>query len=264
MTRIVGILNVTPDSFSDGGRWENPDDAIAHAVAMREQGAALIDVGGESTRPGASEVDPVEEQRRVIPIVRELAGRGIPVSIDTRNASTAIAAIQAGAEVVNDVSGGMYDPGMGRVIAESGVTFIAMHWRGGADVAPEYIDVVSEVRSELRSRIAELIVVGVAPQQIVIDPGLGFAKNADHNWQLLSRLGELASLGHPILIGASRKRFLGELLPDGAPTDERDLPTSVVSALAAQAGVWGVRVHDVVGTRIALEVVDHWENGARG
>jgi dihydropteroate synthase len=138
-----------------------------------------------------------------------------------------------------------------------------MHWRGGADVEPQYIDVVSEVRTELRSRIAELIVAGVAPQQIVIDPGLGFSKDADHNWQLLSRLGELASLGHVILIGASRKRFLGALLPEGAPTDERDLPTSVVSALAAQAGAWGVRVHDVVGTRIALEVVNRWENGAR-
>lgn len=263
MTRIVGILNVTPDSFSDGGRWEKADDAIAHAVAMREQGAALIDVGGESTRPGATAVTTIEEQRRIIPIVRELASRGIPISIDTKNAVTALAAIEAGAEVVNDVSGGLYDVAMGRVIAETGVTFIAMHWRGGADVEPQYIDVVSEVRSELRSRIAELIVAGVDPQQIVIDPGLGFSKDPEHNWQLLSRFSELASLGHGILIGASRKRFLGALLPDGAPTDERDLPTSVVSALSAQAGAWGVRVHDVVGTRIALEVVNRWENGAR-
>ena len=262
MTRIVGILNVTPDSFSDGGRWQNPDDAIAHAVAMREQGAALVDVGGESTRPGATPVDPEEEQRRVIPIVRELADRGIPISIDTKNALTALAAIEAGAEVVNDVSGGRFDAGMGRVIAETGVTFVAMHWRGGADVEPQYIDVVSEVRSELRLRVAELVVAGVDPQQIVIDPGLGFSKDAEHNWQLLSRLGELASLGHGILIGASRKRFLGEFLPEGAPTDERDLPTAVVSALAAQTGVWGVRVHDVVGTRIALEVVNRWQNGA--
>ena len=199
----------------------------------------------------------------MIPIVRELTARGIPISIDTKNAVTALAAIEAGAEVVNDVSGGLYDAAMGRVIAETGVTFVAMHWRGGADVEPQYIDVVSEVRSELRSRIAELIVAGVDPQQVVIDPGLGFSKDAGHNWQLLSRLGELASLGHGILIGASRKRFLGQLLPEGAPTDERDLPTSVVSALAAQAGVWGVRVHDVVGTRIALEVVTRWENGAR-
>ena len=262
MTRIVGILNVTPDSFSDGGRWQNPDDAIAHAVAMREQGAALIDVGGESTRPGAEPVDPEEERRRVVPIVRELTAHGIPVSIDTKNAATALAAVEAGAEVINDVSGGLFDPIMGRVAAETGVTFVAMHWRGGADVAPQYIDVVSEVRSELRSRIAELIVVGVDPGKIVIDPGLGFAKDAEHNWQLLGRLGELASLGHGILIGASRKRFLGSLLPDGAPTDERDLPTAVVSALAAQAGAWGVRVHDVAGTRVALDVVTSWDSGA--
>jgi len=262
MTRIVGILNVTPDSFSDGGRWQNPDDAIAHAVAMREQGAALVDVGGESTRPGATPVDPVEEQRRVIPIVRALAARSIPISIDTKNAATALAAVEAGAEVVNDVSGGLFDAGMGRVVAETGVTFVAMHWRGGADIAPQYIDVVSEVRNELRSRIAELIVAGVDPRQIVIDPGLGFAKDSEHNWQLLSRLGELASLGHGILIGASRKRFLGPLLAEGAPVADRDLPTSIVSALAARAGVWGVRVHDVAGTRVALDVVGAWDAGA--
>ena len=262
MTRIVGILNVTPDSFSDGGRWQNPDDAIAHAVAMREQGAALVDVGGESTRPGATPVDPVEEQRRVIPIVRALAARGIPISIDTKNATTALAAVEAGAEVVNDVSGGLFDAGMGRVVAETGVTFVAMHWRGGADIAPQYIDVVSEVRNELRSRIAELIVAGVDPGQIVIDPGLGFAKDSEHNWQLLSRLGELASLGHGILIGASRKRFLGPLLAEGAPVADRDLPTSIVSALAARAGVWGVRVHDVTSTRVALDVVGAWDAGA--
>jgi dihydropteroate synthase len=262
MTRIVGILNVTPDSFSDGGRWQNPDDAIAHAVAMREQGAALVDVGGESTRPGATPVDPVEEQRRVIPIVRALAARSIPISIDTKNAATALAAVEAGAEVVNDVSGGLFDAGMGRVVAETGVTFVAMHWRGGADIAPQYIDVVSEVRNELRSRIAELIVAGVDPRRIVIDPGLGFAKDSEHNWQLLSRLGELASLGHGILIGASRKRFLGPLLAEGAPVADRDLPTSIVSALAARAGVWGVRVHDVAGTRVALDVVGAWDAGA--
>jgi dihydropteroate synthase len=263
MTRIVGILNVTPDSFSDGGRWQNPDDAIAHAVAMREQGAALIDVGGESTRPGATPVEPAEERERVIPIVRELAGRGIPISIDTKNASTALAAIEAGAEVVNDVSGGLYDASMGRMIAETGVTFVAMHWRGGADVAPQYIDVVSEVRTELRSRIAELIVAGVSPHQVIIDPGLGFAKDHEHNWQLLNRLDELASLGHGILIGASRKRFLGPLLPEDAPVAERDLPTAVVSALAARSGAWGVRVHDVPATRIALEVVERWQQGGR-
>ena len=172
-----------------------------------------------ASRPGRGRrpVTTIEEQRRVIPIVRELASRGIPISIDTKNAVTALAAVEAGAEVINDVSGGLYDAAMGRVVAETGVTFVAMHWRGGADVEPQYIDVVSEVRSELRSRIAELIVAGVDPQQIILDPGLGFSKDAEHNWQLLSRLGELASLGHGILIGASRKRFLGDRCCRRAP-----------------------------------------------
>ena len=261
-TLIMGVLNVTPDSFSDGGQWQNPDAAIAHGVAMAEAGAGIVDVGGESTRPGAVTVAPADERKRVMPIVRELVARGITVSIDTMHASTALAAVDAGAEIINDVSGGLADPGMARVVAETGVHFVAMHWRGGADVQAGYRDVVAEVRSELKSRVAELVVAGVEPSYIVLDPGLGFAKDAGHNWQLLARLDELASLGHGILIGASRKRFIGALLPEGAPMTDRDAPTAVISALAARSGVWAVRVHDVPSTRLALDVWDRWQDGA--
>jgi dihydropteroate synthase len=261
--QIMGVLNVTPDSFSDGGRWQHPDDAIAHAVEMTQAGAAIIDVGGESTRPGATPVEAPEERRRVIPIVRELVARGITVSIDTMHADIALAAVDAGAEIINDVSGGLADEGMGRVAAETGVHFIAMHWRGGADVGAGYRDVVTEVREELKTRVAELVVRGVEPSRIVLDPGLGFAKESMHNWQLLGRLEELASLGHGLLIGASRKRFIGALLPEGAPMENRDLPTAVISALAARSGVWAVRVHDVPSTRLALDVWEHWQRGSQ-
>ena len=262
MTQILGILNVTPDSFSDGGRWEKLDDAVQHAAKMHAAGAAWIDVGGESTRPGARAIDPDEEQARVIPVVRALTEAGIPVSIDTRNSATAGAAVEAGATMVNDVSGGLYDPHMAVVVANANVDFVVMHWRGGADVVPEYIDVVSEVRTELMARIAELVVIGVQPERIIIDPGLGFSKTAEHNWEILRRLGELTTLA-PVLIGASRKRFIGRLLPDNAPLGRRDAPTATISALAARAGVWGVRVHDVAATRLALDVWEQWESGGR-
>jgi len=261
-TLIMGVLNVTPDSFSDGGRWQDPDAAIAHGVAMAAAGAGIVDVGGESTRPGAVTVAAGDERKRVLPIVRELVARGITVSIDTMHASTALAAVDAGAEIINDVSGGLADEGMARVVAETGVHFVAMHWRGGADVQAGYRDVVADVRTELKSRVAQLVVAGVQPERIVLDPGLGFAKDAGHNWQLLARLDELASLGHGILIGASRKRFIGALLPEGAPMEERDPPTAVISALAARSGVWAVRVHDVAATRLALDVWDRWQDGA--
>jgi len=260
-TQIMGVLNVTPDSFSDGGRWNSPDDAIAHAEEMVAAGATIVDVGGESTRPGATPVADSDERKRVMPIVRELVARGITVSIDTMHAQTALAAVDAGAVIINDVSGGLADEGMGRVVAETGVHFIAMHWRGGAAVGAGYGDVVADVRSELKARVAELIVRGVDPSRIVLDPGLGFAKDPVHNWQLLGRLDELASLGHGILIGASRKRFVGSLLPDDAPMEERDAPTAVISALAARSGVWAVRVHDVPSTRLALDVWEHWQDG---
>ncbi|WP_411699370.1 dihydropteroate synthase [Conyzicola sp.] len=263
--RIMGILNVTPDSFSDGGRYDSVDDAIAHGAALHEQGADIIDVGGESTRPGAVRVAPDEEQRRVLPVVRELSDRGIRVSIDTLNSSTARLAVEAGAAVINDVSGGMADPEMFRTVAALDADYIVSHWRGHGENMNDlatYNEVVGDVRTEIQRRVAELIVWGVDERRIVIDPGLGFAKTSTHNWKLLGNLDRLESLGYPVLIGASRKRFLADLLPGDATTDDRDPATAVISALAAQAGVWGVRVHDVETTKAALAVWTAWEKGA--
>jgi dihydropteroate synthase len=256
MTVIMGILNVTPDSFSDGGRFDETDAAIARGLELRDAGAAIVDVGGESTRPGATRIDPAEERERVVPVIAALAQEGVAVSVDTMNAPTALAALDAGAQLVNDVSGGLADEGMARVVAETGAHFAVMHWRGGADVAPVFQDVVAEVRAELKARVAELVVAGVDPAKIVLDPGLGFGKAAEHNWALLAHLDELASLGHGILVGASRKRFIGALLPEGAPMEDRDFPTAVVSALVAKQGAWAVRVHDVAATRLALAAAD--------
>ncbi|MEJ3403918.1 dihydropteroate synthase [Rathayibacter sp. YIM 133350] len=263
----MGVLNVTPDSFSDGGRWADTDAAIAHALDLVDQGAQVIDVGGESTRPGAARVDPQAEQHRVIPVIAALAGAGVRVSVDTMNAATAVAAASAGAAIVNDVSGGLADPAMAHAVAGLDVQYVAMHWRGHSDRMNErtqYGDVVTDVRSELAARLEALSDAGIREERIVIDPGLGFAKNAGHNWQLLARLDELGSLGRPILVAASRKRFVGALLPEDAPMADRDLPTAVISALSARAGVWGVRVHDVLSTRRALDVVRAWQGGARG
>lgn len=261
MTVIMGILNVTPDSFSDGGKYVDPESALDHALALRDAGAAVIDVGGESTRPGSEPVGAEEEQRRVLPVIEALVARGVPVSVDTRRASTARQAVDAGAVMINDVSGGLADPDMPRTVAETGVVYVAMHSRGPAATPTEYRDVVSEVRTELKERIAALIVAGVDPARVVIDPGLGFSKGAVENWALLRALPEFGTLGHRILVGASRKRFLGEFFPEAAAVELRDVPTAVVSALAAQAGAWAVRVHDVAGTRLALDVVESW-NGA--
>ena len=263
--RIMGILNVTPDSFSDGGRWNSIDDAIEHGALLHEQGADLIDVGGESTRPGAVRVSPDEEQQRVLPVVRELSDRGIRVSIDTLNSSTARAAAEAGATIVNDVSGGLADEEMFRTIASLDTDYIVSHWRGHSDNMNElanYNEVVGDVRTEIQRRVAELIVWGVDENRIIIDPGLGFAKNSTHNWKLLGNLDRLESLGFPVLIGASRKRFLADLLPGDASMRDRDPATAVISALAAQAGVWGVRVHDIESTRAALAVWSEIEKGA--
>ncbi|WP_294179859.1 dihydropteroate synthase [uncultured Schumannella sp.] len=261
MTVIMGILNVTPDSFSDGGKYLDAEAALDHALALRDAGAAVIDVGGESTRPGSEPVGADEEQRRVLPVIEALVARGVPVSVDTRRASTAREAVATGAVMVNDVSGGLADPDMPRTIAETGVVYVAMHSRGPAANPGEYRDVVTEVRTELKDRIAALIVAGVDPARVVIDPGLGFSKNGVENWALLRALPEFGTLGHRILVGASRKRFLGEFFPEGAAVELRDVPTALVSALAAQAGAWAVRVHDVAATRLALDVVDSW-NGA--
>jgi dihydropteroate synthase len=257
--RIMGVLNVTPDSFSDGGIFAQIDAAIARGAELVAAGAQLVDVGGESTRPGAERLPVEEEQRRVLPVIQALVERGIPVSVDTMNASTALAAAELGVVLINDVSGGLADEGMARVAAETGLHFVAMHWRGPSKTMDEnsvYANVLKDVRNELKNRVAELIVNGVRPDRIILDPGIGFAKTTAHNWQLLSNLPALETIGYPVLIGASRKRFLGTLLPKDAPTVDRDPATATISALAAQAGVWGVRVHDVAGTKAALDV---WE-----
>ncbi|MET0303876.1 MAG: dihydropteroate synthase [Microbacteriaceae bacterium] len=266
MTRpqIMGIVNVTPDSYSYCGHWEDVDAAVAHASELFDAGAAIIDIGGESTRPGADRIDPDDERRRVLPVVRELSDRRIPVSVDTVNAGTAAEAIAAGAVIINDVSGGLADPAMAEVIADSRVHYVVMHWRGGASMEPRHVDVVAEVRAELRTRLAELVLAGVQPEQLVIDPGLGFAKSTDDNWRLLSRLDELVSLGHGVLVGASRKRFVGAILEEGAPMTDRDAPTAVISALAAAKGAWAVRVHDVASTRVALDVWQAFDSGTAG
>jgi dihydropteroate synthase len=266
-TLIMGVVNVTPDSFSDGGKWFDQDAAIEHGLELVAEGADLVDVGGESTRPGAARVEPDEEVRRVVPVVRELAGRGIRVSVDTMRAATAVAAVEAGAEIINDVSAGLADAAMAPIVAETGALYVAMHWRGHSDrmdSLAEYGDVAVDVRDELAARIDALAAAGVASDRLILDPGLGFSKRGQQNWELLGRLDVLAELGLPILIGASRKRFLGALLPDDADMVERDLPTAVVSVLSAQSGAWAVRVHDVRGTRRALDVLGAWQSGRRG
>lgn len=263
---IMGIVNVTPDSFSDGGLYSSPDAAIDHAIELREQGADLIDIGGESTRPGARRISIEEEQDRVIPVVHSLAGLGIAVSIDTMNSQTALAAADAGAEVINDVSGGLADPEMYRIVARTGLHYVAMHWRGHSDSMQDkaqYDDVVQQVRGELEQRVAEMLIWGIDPERIILDPGVGFSKTADHNWRLLGHLPELASLGFPVLVGASRKKFLTPFAPDGSPERDRDMATAIVSSLAAQAGAWGLRVHNAAATKNALDIWTAWENGRR-
>jgi len=257
----MGIVNVTPDSFSDGGRWLDPADGVRRGLQLLRQGADLLDVGGESTRPGADRPPPDEELRRVLPVVRELAAAGALVSVDTMRAGVAAAALEAGAVMVNDVSGGLADPAMASVVADAGVPYCVMHWRGpssGMDELAEYADVVTDVRDELAARLDALVGQGIDPAHIVLDPGLGFAKRAEHNWRLLAHLDVLASLGQPLLVGASRKRFLGSLLagPDGSsrPADQRDHATAATSALLAAAGAWCVRVHEVAATADAVRV----------
>ena len=255
----MGVLNVTPDSFSDGGTFADPAAAIAHGLAMHAAGAAYVDVGGESTRPGADRVDADEECRRVVPVVRELADAGVQVSVDTTRAEVAEAALSAGAVLVNDVSGGLADAGMARLVADAGVPWVLMHWRGHSremQAAARYGDVVTEVAAELTARVEDVVAAGVDPAQLVLDPGLGFAKNAEHNWALLAGLDRLVGLGLPVLVGASRKTFLGRLLagPDGTlrPVEGREAATAALTLLSAQAGAWGVRVHDPVPSLDAI------------
>ena len=262
MTVVFGILNVTPDSFSDGGRFGDLDSAVEHALSLVDDGADFIDVGGESTRPGAERVTEHEEHERVLPVVEALAAHGVSVSVDTMRASTARLAVAAGAAVINDVSGGLADPDMHAVIADTTVDYVAMHWPHLEHSVPDYDDVVRDVREELKQRLAELIVHGVDPARVIVDPGIGFAKNAEQNWQLLGHLDELSTLDSRVLVGVSRKRFLAEFAAEGAPAADRDPATATISALAAQAGAWGVRVHDVASTRSALNVWHAWERGS--
>jgi dihydropteroate synthase len=267
---VMGVVNVTPDSFSDGGHWLDPDKAIAHGLELASQGADIIDVGGESTRPGAQRVPLAEELGRVLPVVAALAQAGCRVSIDTMRAEVATSALAAGAVMVNDVSGGQADPGMAAVIAAAGVPYIVTHWRGhSADMygPAVYADVVAEVRAELDQRVRALVAAGVDSGQLILDPGLGFAKLPEHNWKLLGSLGRVARLpGHPepfpVLVAASRKGFLGKLLagPAGAPRSfaRSDDATIAVTALVAAAGAWCVRVHAVPGNLDATVVAARW------
>jgi len=260
-TLVVGVVNVTPDSFSDGGEWLDPAAAITHGLDLLTEGADIIDVGGESTRPGATRPDMSEELRRVLPVVRELVAAGACVSIDTMRAAVAEAAIAAGARLVNDVSGGRSDPGMLGLVADAGVAYVCMHWRGHSEDMQSracYADVVAEVIAELRTQLEEADRAGVATDKLIIDPGFGFAKTGEHNWQLLQRLEEFDILRRPMLAGVSRKTFLGRLLAntDGSPrpAKERDDATTALSTVLALRGVWGIRVHSVRASRDAIAV----------
>jgi dihydropteroate synthase len=267
-TLVMGVVNVTPDSFSDGGRWFGADAAIKHGLDLVAQGADIVDVGGESTRPGAQRVSQEEELRRVGPVVTELVRAGVPVSIDTMRAPVAEFALAAGAKLVNDVSGGLADPDMPRLVAAAGVSYVVVHWRGHSRdmYSPAvYADVVGEVRDELARRIDAVLAAGVDPGRIVVDPGLGFGKRPEHNWPILTHLDQIGRLGgraFPVLVGASRKRFLGLLLAgaDGTPRpfEGCDEATVAISALAATAGAWCVRVHQVPGNADAVRVAAAW------
>ncbi|MFM6965975.1 MAG: dihydropteroate synthase [Rhodoluna sp.] len=272
----MGVLNVTPDSFSDGGEFDTTETALNHARVLIIGGANIIDIGGESTRPGAPRVSPEVELSRVVPVidalVAELAAtnrRDVRISIDTMNATTALAAISAGAQIINDVSGGLADPKMFAVAAATGAELVISHWRGfsdGMDQLNTYIDVPTEVAAELRLRVDAAVKAGISPKKIILDPGLGFAKDMGQNWQLVARLDELEKLGYPVLVGASRKRFIaGALDADLDASDaevgqinnnRRDLATAVLTALLLQRKLWGVRVHNVVATNDAISIVE--------
>lgn len=247
---VMGVVNVTPDSFSDGGRWFDPGAAVEHGLALVRQGADLVDVGGESTRPGALPVDRDEELRRVVPVVRRLVDAGVVVSVDTMWARTAERALEAGAAIVNDVSGGRADPGMVPLVARAEVPFVVMHWRAHSPHMQhhtDYDDVLEDVLRELTAQVRVAVDGGVDPARVVVDPGLGFSKTGDQNWTVLAHLHRFAALGHPLLVAASRKGFLGGLLGDAEgprPVDQRDAATAAISTIAAMVGAWGVRVHD--------------------
>jgi len=260
---VMGVLNVTPDSFSDGGEFVRLEAALDHARVLQIAGADSIDVGGESTRPGAKRVSLAEEQARVLPVIEAIVAQlGAKVSIDTMNAETARLAVAAGASIINDVSGGLADSGMFQVAADTGATIIISHWRGFSDqmdTLATYDDVAAEVAAELKARVDAALATGVKPAQIVIDPGLGFAKDMQQNWKLVARLEKLEELGYPILVGASRKRFIAGVIEPEEPTEvsneRRDLATAVLTALLLQRKIWGVRVHNVLATSDAIKIV---------
>jgi dihydropteroate synthase len=266
----MGVVNVTPDSFSDGGQWLRPDDAIAHGLALAASGADIIDVGGESTRPGALRITEEEELRRVRPVVSALTQAGLVISIDTMRATVAREALEAGARMVNDVSGGLADPEMSDLIAAADVPYVVMHWRGQSvdmQSRASYVDVVAEVSAELAARVHALTDAGIDPARLIIDPGLGFGKLPAHNWSLLARLRDISCLAHPdapfpVLVGASRKRFIGQLLAsdEGLPRPFADCDDATVAltALAAAAGAWCVRVHSVPANADAVRVAARW------
>ena len=267
----MGVLNVTPDSFSDGGRWADPEVAVARARELIAQGADIIDIGGESTRPGAQRVDVDTEISRVLPVVRALLADGTDgstgsaiVSVDTIHAATAEAAIDAGAHIINDVSGGLADPAMHFLIARAGVVYVCQHWRGDPETMDRLTDypggVVAGVEAELRERLAELDAAGVDRSQVVLDPGLGFAKTHEQSWELLAATARLiADLGQPLLVGSSRKRFLAQAAEADATPVQRDAVTAATTALAAAAGAWAVRVHEVPANRAAVRTASLWK-----
>jgi dihydropteroate synthase len=250
---VMGILNVTPDSFSDGGEFESFDSAVSHGLEMLAEGADIIDIGGESTRPGAERITEEEELARVIPVIKELSKHGAVISIDTMRSGVARAAVAAGATYINDVSGGLADTQMHHVAAELGCSYILMHWRGHSiDMNSKaiYNDVVQEVKAELQEQVEKALAAGIAKENLILDPGIGFAKESDHNWELIHRIAEIVDLGYPVLVGASRKRFLG----GDSPLD-REAATLKITEDLLTTGIWGVRVHSVAPHKAVIASV---------
>jgi len=269
--RVMGVLNVTPDSFSDGNQYNSIESAVDHAKLLALAGAEIIDIGGESTRPGAERVSIQEEQDRVLPVIKAIVDLqlGVQISIDTMNAETAQLAIASGADIINDVSGGLADERMFAVVAKLDVPIVVSHWRGHSDIMntmTAYQNVAEEVARELQARVEAAMLAGVKRENIIIDPGLGFAKDMKQNWQLVARLDEIEKLGLPVLVGASRKRFIAGALDEEEPNsvshERRDVATAVLTALLMQRKLWGVRVHNVLATVDAINIVSALHEGS--